>query len=366
MVYAINLVSRLILLLVAAYKSKKESSGGWLIITASFLLAAFSTEELLLKPLGLNLLQPAAFVLDMVNTSLQGVLLILAAAHLAPTSPERRMRISAISLLAGMVAYLWIVITNASPMDGSFTIKTLGPLMIYAVGYIYMGLTLYRHVVSRSSWQVLFPLGMVLLGLLNATYPVTATWEWFVPYGFLLGTIFRGIMAVGALNFIVWPKISIKPAGNVEIPRGVFMYPSITTASRAIGRLEEIPDLVLVTRRGLDSIKTTVHRDSLVFWITRVTEGELSQSPMVYAIAPTKIGILTDLIAGALNRGYRVVMVEAVEYLIIENGFDNVLKFLLNLKDRVILSGGTMILVVDPGALERHQLKILEREFNMG
>ena len=118
-----------------------------------------------------------------------------------------------------------------------------------------------------------------------------------------------------------------------------------------------------MTRRDVGSLKSVLHPNALVFWVTRVKEGDISNSPRIYAISPTKIDILTHLIAGAVDRNYNFVVIDGVEYLILENGFERTLKFLLNIKDRVLLRGGRMVLIVDPDALERHQWRIIEAEF---
>ncbi|CAD5243878.1 DUF835 domain-containing protein [Thermococcus camini] len=361
--YFLNFISRWVLFGVAAYKTRREESRGWMLIMFAFLLAALDPERLLLEPLGLSLVSSVSFVLDMINTAFQGVLLILAADYLAPSNPS--LKNSLLSLGVGVLAYLWIVITNVSTVEVSFFLKSFGPMMGYAAGYIYMGLLLYRYVITRRPGQILFPAGMILLGFLNATYPVTATWQWFIPYGFWLGTIFRIMMAIGALSFVLWPFVSPDSDDGHEVPGGAFMYPSRSAAMRALGDFEKIPSMVLITRRDVNSLEDGLHPNAIVFWMTRVAEGELSDSPRVYAISPTKIDILTDFIAGALDRGYAVVVVEAVEYLIVENGFESAFKFLLNIKDRVLLRGGTMALIVDPASLEKQQLKTLEREFKM-
>jgi hypothetical protein len=357
----LNLLSRWVLFGVAAYKAYRERSPGWMILTAAFFIAAFDPEKLLLEPLGFSLIPETVFVLDMVNTSFQGVLLLLASEHL--NSPPNSLRNSSVALLLGVLAYIWIVITNVSDYPFSFTVKTLVPLLIYAAGYVYMAFLLYENVISRRFIQLLFPAGMLLLGLLNATYPVTATWNWFVPYGFFLGTLFRVMMAVGALDFVLWPMIITKPDVPYETPSGAFICSSWEEATDAFGDLKGAPNLIFLTREEIRSLKERLDPNALVFWITRVVEGEILDSPKVYAISPTKIDILIHLIAGAIEKNYRLVVVDAVEYLIVENGFEQTFKFLLNVKDRVIIKGGAMILIVSEEALNERQVRILEREF---
>lgn len=80
-------------------------------------------------------------------------------------------------------------------------------------------------------------------------------------------------------------------------------------------------------------------------------------------MSPTSIDILTDLVANALRKGYRTVYIDSVEYLIIENGFERTMKFLLNLKDMTLNANGLMILVINEETLDEKQKGMIEREF---
>ncbi|MEO2152200.1 MAG: DUF835 domain-containing protein, partial [Thermococcus sp.] len=42
---------------------------------------------------------------------------------------------------------------------------------------------------------------------------------------------------------------------------------------------------------------------------------------------------------------------------------ENAVKFLLNLKDRVVAEGGALVLVINPEVLNEKQRRIIEREF---
>ncbi|ANF23081.1 hypothetical protein A7C91_07815 [Thermococcus piezophilus] len=363
-VYALNLISRWILFGVAAYKTYKERSKGWMFLMVAFLLSAITPEQLLLEPLGLKLVPEVAFVLGMVNTALQGLFLLLAARYLETPNPT--MRDSIVILGFGIFSYLWLVVTNTTHFYPDLTIRALGPFLVYALGYVYAGIVFYRYIIVKKFEQLLFPVGMMLLGLLNATYPVTATWKWFVPYGFFLGTMFRIMMASGALSFMFYLFFHIEPEVERDIPPGAFLYPTRESVTREFGDWELEPGLLMITRKDVNKLKQQINPEAIVFWITRTKEGKLHDSPTIYAISPTKIDILIDLIARAVERGYRVVYIDAFEYLILENGFDNAIKFLLNVKDRVLANKGTLILVVNSSALDTFQKKILEREFSRG
>jgi hypothetical protein len=57
-----------------------------------------------------------------------------------------------------------------------------------------------------------------------------------------------------------------------------------------------------------------------------------------------------------------VVLLDGVEYLILQNSFESTLKFLQSLNDQIILNGATLIMPLDPKSLDRKELSLLERE----
>lgn len=57
-----------------------------------------------------------------------------------------------------------------------------------------------------------------------------------------------------------------------------------------------------------------------------------------------------------------VVLLDGVEYLILQNSFESVLKFLQSLNDRIILRRAALIIPLDPTSVEKKELSLLERE----
>ena len=357
-VYFLNFVSRWVLFLVVSYKAHRERSIGWAYMSISFLLAAIDPERLILEPLGFHLNPEVSYVLDMVNTVFQGVLAFMAAIYIREFEPALGVRL--IPLTLGVMAYLWIVITNVGELHLSFFVRTIFPVAVYSVAFLYLGYIIIRYSVSGSIASYIFVLGMTLLALLNLSYSYTVTLPWFRPYGFLLGTLFRVMMAVGAIGVAIWTVSRVQPFLNRGEVVSIVQEPD---RDRLLDELKSSPNSILVTRRNIKYLENSLSKSSMVFWITRAVEGELEKDPPVYAISPTKLGILLDLITKALESGYINVYIDSVEYLVLENGFKTTLKFLLNLKDRVLSRNGRMVISIDSGALEPNQVKILRREF---
>ncbi|WP_297506721.1 DUF835 domain-containing protein [Thermococcus sp.] len=358
-VYLFNVLSRATLLLVAGYKSYRERSAEWIYMTLAFTLATFDPERFLLAPLGFHLHPDVAFVLDLVNTLSQGILAMVAAVYVKEKSPPPEK--TAFPVLLGLVAYLWVVGTNAVELNLSFAIKTSVPLFVYSIGYFYLGYTIFRYSLPENVYSRIFSISMMSLGILNATYPFTVSLDWFRPYGFAFGTLFRLTMALGALGVAFWPVERLHGSSGENVTPGTLL---LTSPGKDLLRLlSGLRGAILVTRSDLRDLESFLDPSAMVFWVTRATEGELRKSPHIYAISPTRLGILLDLITRALDSGYRMVYIDSVEYLILENNFRTVLKFLADLKDRAITRGARVVIMIDPTTLDEKQVRILEREF---
>ncbi|VVB93729.1 Uncharacterised protein [uncultured archaeon] len=90
-----------------------------------------------------------------------------------------------------------------------------------------------------------------------------------------------------------------------------------------------------------------------IFWISRHGAGSINPANL-------------EIMAGIINEFFRksknpVVLLDAVEYLNITNGFIPVLKFLHDLREWVILHNAILILPLNPTALDEKELALIER-----
>ncbi|NJE42437.1 DUF835 domain-containing protein [Thermococcus sp. GR6] len=358
----VNFLSRWLLFFAVAYKTYQTKEKGWALLSAAFFINALDVESYIFDPLGIELSSEAYRIVSEIPNFFIATLLIWGAIHLKyEVSKLKHIVYLSVFLVA---SYVWLLLLATNVFGDNFILSSLFPSFAYGGALIYFGLVLKRHKISGHGIDALFPWGLILLGALNLTYPFTRNLDQFVPVGFSLGALFRLIAAVGAIKFVFNPFPHIEVSGKQDIPSGAFLYYTKDDVSGKFGKWESKSGLVMITREDINRLKQWINPKATVFWITRAKEGRLHDSPAIYAISPTKIDILMDFIAKALQGGYSIVYIDAIEYLILENGFENVFKFLLNIKDRVLTRGGTMILVVDPNALETFHRKMLEREFS--
>ncbi len=94
--------------------------------------------------------------------------------------------------------------------------------------------------------------------------------------------------------------------------------------------------------------------DEQVLWLTTLVGRR--------CVNPTHLGSIQNSISRFIDvnsSGY--ILIDGVEYLISNNGFDAVLKFINRIEDMVITTGTAVIVSIDPRTLDSQHLALLER-----
>ena len=65
----------------------------------------------------------------------------------------------------------------------------------------------------------------------------------------------------------------------------------------------------------------------------------------------------------SLHKG-AAILLDGIEYLVLQNTFESTLKFLQSLNDQIILNGAALIMPLDPTSLDKKELSLLERELD--
>lgn len=142
--------------------------------------------------------------------------------------------------------------------------------------------------------------------------------------------------------------LSKKPTNNSGWEPGVYLLN---------GR--EIPSL-----KGIKGEKLIVTRDPLkfsefenIYWLTKVETDR--------SIAPNRLEYLQYILTTFMNASNdsKVILLDGVEYLILENGFTATFKLLTALNDLALLKNTMILLPVDEDSLEGREKAMLKREF---
>jgi len=88
----------------------------------------------------------------------------------------------------------------------------------------------------------------------------------------------------------------------------------------------------------------------------------VSNVPAENAVRPTQLAPLLHRVLSSVDEN-TFIIVDGLEYLVLNNGFEPVMKFLMNLKDNLLTRNAGMVVIVDPKTLDERQMNMLMREF---
>ncbi|WP_297508796.1 DUF835 domain-containing protein [Thermococcus sp.] len=156
--------------------------------------------------------------------------------------------------------------------------------------------------------------------------------------------LFAGVRMKKRLR--VRPRVVV--GGASVLPSGAFICPPMPV--EALLELLKGRKVIAITRNPEPYRKKNVPH----LWLSSV--------PAEDAVPPTKLApILHRLLSEADKNTF--IVIDGLEYLILNNGFDAVFKFLVTLKDYLFTKNAGMIVLVDEETLEPRERFLLHREF---
>lgn len=119
---------------------------------------------------------------------------------------------------------------------------------------------------------------------------------------------------------------------------------------------------IVITRAHPSRVQQVYGLDCPVMWIAKATKPVGG----VMVLEPTRLMKIHSTVSDFIkaNPG-SVVLLDGLEYLIIENGFASVMKAIQLTNEEVAMSGSYLLVPIDPRAFETQQLGLLEREFSI-
>ncbi len=116
---------------------------------------------------------------------------------------------------------------------------------------------------------------------------------------------------------------------------------------------------MIISRQFPDRIRQRYNvEDSTFLWLSREKTEE--------SIDPSDLEKLEFLVHEFVSiQEKSLVLLDGIEYIILQNSFENTLKFLQSLNDQIILNKATLIIPLNPEALNKKELSLLERELEI-
>jgi len=95
-----------------------------------------------------------------------------------------------------------------------------------------------------------------------------------------------------------------------------------------------------------------------IYWLTR-RKGENN-------IDPVQLNVISHKIQEFITENNNaIVLLDGIEYLISQNDFKPVLRFIQHIRDEVLVSQSNLLITLSPQTLSRNELKLLERELEV-
>lgn len=186
--------------------------------------------------------------------------------------------------------------------------------------------------------------------------------------GFLVLAI---VLAYGILRY----RLFLPPAAKESGMKGTKALKQDITLDQNLLLLEEerpagsyrlLLNMLAQGRIGL--IITRTHPDMVreYYKLEKTPVLWLAQQPGPGRIDPSNLMMMKQIIIEYLNQGEKVaVVLDGLEYLMHHNPPERVMGMLNDVCDAMVASGSTMVLSVDPKAMESRYLTLLEREFKL-
>lgn len=115
-----------------------------------------------------------------------------------------------------------------------------------------------------------------------------------------------------------------------------------------------------ITRRNPQTIRESFHlQKTPIIWLTREKSAGNS-------IDPRDLVELSHTVREFIKKTKNgVVLLDGLEYLIVQNSYKEILKFIQGLKDTISLSQSRLIIPLDPSAITQQQVHLLQREMSL-
>ncbi|MGD2250055.1 MAG: DUF835 domain-containing protein [Candidatus Methanofastidiosia archaeon] len=171
------------------------------------------------------------------------------------------------------------------------------------------------------------------------------------------------VMAVIVITVVVWliRQLSMKISLTFGDELGasyILRTKDTKKAFKAYMKLREqnFERGMIISRQFPDRIRQRYEvEESTFLWLSREKTPE--------SIDPSDLEKLEYLIHEFVSAKEKsLVLLDGIEYIILQNSFESTLKFLQSLNDQIILNKATLVIPLDPASLNKKELSLIERE----
>lgn len=258
----------------------------------------------------------------------------------------------------GVVLYTWAFLEfkiPTIPPSGVYASMLLGvawsnaAFLVISAGFFFKRLIpMYKHA-RHLYW------GLVLFGLHLFPYPFFHDLAWYAPIGLTLSLILIAWLVYSMVSMVSseqFNKIEVPEMKEIKLEEGVLIIGS-SEYGEIKRMLKDFPVLAFI--RMIRDVPATWR----YYFVT--TAGDEQEN----AISPTDLGKISELsyryLKATEEKGRGIILIDCVEYLLMYNELNSILKFLTKLRDFVKLYRGTLVLVIEKEALGERDYSLIER-----
>lgn len=253
---------------------------------------------------------------------------------------------------------LYLLGVYAYTGDPEWTATAAAALGIAGVFVTAAGILMRAIVDIYHSAARYFYVAVVLFGFHLIPAALFGQHPWYGPIGFSLSATLIVLMVAALLRIMRsggFVRGAPEEVGEIELEEGILILPPDRYGDIK-KKLGSYPVLAFLRETSNVSPRWKV------YFITNAPFREGSRE----TVQPTDLARIGELIYRYLQdmkeKGLRgVVLIDCPEYLLVYNPGESFLKFISKVRDFVVLSGGTLILIVDPKSVEERFMAQLER-----
>ncbi|MDK2869970.1 MAG: hypothetical protein PWP39_1205 [Pyrococcus sp.] len=218
---------------------------------------------------------------------------------------------------------------------------------VYGISGLFIAISGYLLWKTRASKKIsALALSLLFIGLHQMDYPFLRPIEWFAPIGFAIATILTMTLVIGIVKFFGSEEYFKKGAIKVEIKSGALLISPSEFKERYLPTLQDMPVLAFV--RNIEAPKS---------WYSYLISNIEDQKSSIFPTNLPRILEISRRYFSSVKNG--IVVIDALEYLTIYNGFEAIAKFLATLRDFAILDNGTVIIITEKKAWKDREWALL-------
>lgn len=142
-----------------------------------------------------------------------------------------------------------------------------------------------------------------------------------------------------------------------SLPPGLYIEEPLRGVCEKCKPLLQGRKVIIITRQNPEELKAKVGSSVPILWLAKIDKPGTVHPRNLERLAHELITFMRS------EKEPKSIVIDGFEYLVVENGFDSVFKFLTSLKDHAVLTNTVIVVPIMKEALEKRQYALLLREF---